>query len=61
MILPQTCKRLPNEMISAAQTTVRAAAPFEEILDAMRLYNDKFERALTLFNKIDAQTKPGSS
>jgi hypothetical protein len=35
MILPQTRKRLPNEMISAAQATVRAAAPFEEIFDAM--------------------------
>jgi hypothetical protein len=35
----------------------KASTTFGEILDAMWLFNDKFERALTLFNEIVARQK----
>jgi hypothetical protein len=37
----------------------KASATFGEILDAMWLFNDKFERALALFNDIVARQKSG--
>jgi hypothetical protein len=37
----------------------KASATFREILDAMWLFNDKFERALSKFNEIKAQQKSG--
>ena len=33
----------------------KTSATFREILDAMWLFNDKFERALSKFNEIKAQ------
>jgi hypothetical protein len=33
----------------------KASATFREMLDAMWLFNDKFERALTKFNEIKAR------
>jgi hypothetical protein len=36
----------------------KTSATFREILDAMWLFNDKFERALSEFNAIEAQRKP---
>src|SRR6202035_2779535 len=35
----------------------RTSASFREILDAMWLFNAKFERALTIFDEIKAQKK----
>ena len=35
----------------------KTSATFREILDAMWLFNDKFERARTKFNEIKAQQK----
>jgi hypothetical protein len=35
----------------------RTSASFREVLDAMWLFNDKFERALAKFNEIKAQQK----
>jgi hypothetical protein len=35
----------------------KTSATFREILDAMWLFNDKFERALSKFNEINAQRK----
>jgi hypothetical protein len=35
----------------------KTSATFGEILDAMWLFNDKFERALSKFNEIKAQQK----
>jgi len=35
----------------------RRSATFREILDAMWLFNDKFERALSKFNEIKARQK----
>jgi len=35
----------------------RTSASYREILDAMWLFNEKFERALTTFNEIKAQKK----
>ena len=35
----------------------RTSATLREILDAMWLFNDKFERALATFNEIKAQQK----
>jgi hypothetical protein len=35
----------------------RTSATFREILDAMWLFNDKFEQALSKFNEIKAQSK----
>jgi hypothetical protein len=53
---------LRNNSILAFGRADRAktSATFGEVLDAMWLFNDKFERALALFNKIDAPAKPGS-
>ena len=52
---------LRNNSILAFGRADRAktSATFGEILDAMWLFNDKFERALTLFNEIAAQQKFG--
>ena len=38
----------------------RTSATFREILDAMWLFNDKFERALSKFNEIKARPKVGN-
>ena len=38
----------------------KTSASFREILDAMWLFDDKFERALSKFNEIRAQRKSGS-
>ncbi len=38
----------------------KKSATFREILDAMWLFNDKFERARSRFNEIKAQQKGGS-
>jgi hypothetical protein len=35
----------------------RTSATFREILDAMWLFNDKFERALAKYNEIKAQQR----
>jgi hypothetical protein len=35
----------------------RTSATFGEILDAMWLFNDKFERALSRFNEVKARQK----
>ena len=35
----------------------RTSATFREILDAMWLFNEKFERALAKFNEIKARQK----
>jgi hypothetical protein len=35
----------------------KTSATFHEILDAMWLFNDKFERALSKFDEIKAQPK----
>jgi hypothetical protein len=35
----------------------RTSVNFREILDAMWLFNEKFERALAKFNEIKAQRK----
>jgi hypothetical protein len=35
----------------------KTSATFREILDAMWLFNDKFERAVAVFNEIKAQQK----
>jgi len=35
----------------------RTSATFREILDAMWLFNEKFERALARFNEIKAQQR----
>jgi hypothetical protein len=35
----------------------KTSATFREILDAMWLFNDKFERAVAVFNEIKAQKK----
>src|SRR6266852_3229881 len=37
----------------------KTSATFREILDAMWLFNDKFERALSKFNEIKASAKKG--
>jgi hypothetical protein len=38
----------------------RTSASYREILDAMWLFNDKFERALTKYNEIKARPKGAS-
>jgi len=38
----------------------KTSASFREILDAMWLFNDKFERALAKFNEIKAQKSGGN-
>jgi hypothetical protein len=35
----------------------KTSATFREILDAMWLFNDKFDRALSKFNEIKAKQK----
>jgi hypothetical protein len=35
----------------------RTSATFREVLDAMWLFNDKFERALSKFNEIKSRQK----
>jgi hypothetical protein len=58
---PTVMGYLRNNSILAFGRADRAktSATFGEILDAMWLFNDKFERALTLFNEILARQKPG--
>jgi hypothetical protein len=47
-----------NSMFAFGQVDrARTSATFREILDAMWLFNDKFERALVKFNEIKAQKK----
>jgi hypothetical protein len=47
-----------NSMFTFGQADrARTSASFREILDAMWLFNDKFERALSKFNEIKAQQK----
>jgi hypothetical protein len=38
----------------------KTSATYREILDAMWLFNDKFERALSKFNEIKARQKGGN-
>jgi hypothetical protein len=58
---PTVMGYLRNNSILAFGRADRAktSATFGEILDAMWLFNDKFERALTLFNEIVARQKSG--
>jgi hypothetical protein len=47
-----------NSMFAFGQADrARTSATFREIMDAMWLFNDKFERALAKFNEIKAGTK----
>jgi len=47
-----------NSMFTFGQADrARTSATFREILDAMWLFNDKFERALSKFNEIKARQK----
>ena len=47
-----------NSMFTFGQADrAKTSATFREILDAMWLFNDKFERALAKFNEIKAQGK----
>jgi hypothetical protein len=47
-----------NSIFTFGQTDrARTSATFREILDAMWLFNEKFERALTKFNEIKARQK----
>jgi hypothetical protein len=47
-----------NSMFTFGQADrARTSATYREILDAMWLFNDKFERALSKFNEIKAQQK----
>jgi hypothetical protein len=59
---PTVMGYLRNNSILAFGRADRAktSATFGEILDAMWLFNDKFERALALFNEIVAQQKPAA-
>jgi hypothetical protein len=58
---PTVMGYLRNNSILAFGRADRAktSATFGEILDAMWLFNDKFDRALTLFNEIAARQKSG--
>jgi hypothetical protein len=58
---PTVMGYLRNNSILAFGRADRAktSATFGEILHAMWLFNDKFERALTLFNEIVARQKSG--
>jgi hypothetical protein len=58
---PTVMGYLRNNSILAFGRADRAktSTTFSEILDAMWLFNEKFERALTLFNEIVARQKPG--
>jgi hypothetical protein len=47
-----------NSMFTFGQADrARTSATFREILDAMWLFNDKFEQALAKFNETKAQQK----
>ena len=47
-----------NSMFAFGQADrARTSATFREILDAMWLFNEKFERALSTFNEIKARQK----
>ena len=47
-----------NSMFTFGQSDrAKTSATYREILDAMWLFNDKFERALSKFNEIKAQTR----
>jgi hypothetical protein len=54
---PTTMGYLRNNSIFAfgRADRVKTSATYREILDAMWLFNDKFEKALTEFNAIKAQ------
>jgi hypothetical protein len=56
---PTIMKYLRNNSIFTFGQADRAktSASYREILDAMWLFNEKFERALTTFNEIKAQKK----
>jgi hypothetical protein len=56
---PAECLRLRNNSMFTFGQADRAktSANYREILDAMWLFNEKFERALAKFNEIKAQTK----
>jgi hypothetical protein len=58
---PTVMGYLRNNSILAFGRADRAktSASFGEILDAMWLFNEKFDRALTLFNEIVARQKSG--
>jgi hypothetical protein len=58
---PTVMGYLRNNSILAFGRADRAktSATFDEILDAMWLFNDKFDRALALFNEIAARQKFG--
>jgi hypothetical protein len=58
---PTVMGYLRNNSILAFGRADRAktSATFGEILDAMWLFNDKFDRALALFNEIAARQKSG--
>ena len=60
---PTVMGYLRNNSILAFGRADRAktSATFGEILDAMWLFNDKFERALALFNEIVARQKSGGA
>ncbi len=47
-----------NSMFTFGQADrAKTSANYREILDAMWLFNEKFERALAKFNEIKAQKK----
>jgi hypothetical protein len=47
-----------NSMFAYGQADrARISATYREILDAMWLFNEKFERALALFDEIKAKPK----
>jgi len=47
-----------NSMFTFGQADrAKTSAAFREILDAMWLFNEKFERALARFNEIKAGSK----
>jgi hypothetical protein len=56
---PTIMKYLRNNSIFTFGQADRAktSATYREILDAMWLFNEKFERALATFNEIKAQKK----
>ena len=46
-----------NSIFTFGRDRAKTSANFREILDAMWLFNDKFERALSKFNEIKVQQK----
>lgn len=56
---PTIMKYLRNNSVFAygAADRARTSATYREIMDAMFLFNEKFERALALFNEIKARQK----